>query len=117
MGDLHRNVVTTRDAAAASRPSPTAPASSPPATLTARDPAHRRGKGAYNALSAASVGMELGLSVAIGLLVGWWLDQHFGTAPWLMLLWLVFGLAAGFRGVFRAVRQADRAAEREGKNG
>jgi ATP synthase protein I len=94
MGDLHRNVVTTRDAA---------------------DPAHRRGKGAYNALSAASVGMELGLSVAIGLLIGWWLDQHFGTSPWLMLLWLVFGMAAGFRGVLRAVKRADKAAQAQDK--
>jgi ATP synthase protein I len=84
-------------------------------TRDTADPAHRRGKGAYNALSASSVGLELGLAVAIGLLIGWWLDQHFGTAPWLMLLWLALGLGAGFRGVFRAVRQADRAAEAEQK--
>jgi ATP synthase protein I len=81
-----------------------------PVTARAIDPAHRRGKGAYTALSASSVGLEMGLSVALGLLVGWWLDQHFGTAPWLMLLWLALGLFAGFRGVIRAVRRADRAA-------
>jgi ATP synthase protein I len=83
------------------------------------DPAHRRGKGAYNALSSASVGLEMGLSVAIGLLIGWWLDQRLGTAPWLMLLWLVFGFAAGFRGVVRAVKRADRAAhdDEEAKRG
>jgi ATP synthase protein I len=94
VGDLHQNDVT-------------------PGTRDAADPAHRRGKGAYNALSASSVGLELGLAVAIGLLIGWWLDQHFGTAPWLMLLWLALGLVAGFRGVLRAVRQADRAARAE----
>jgi ATP synthase protein I len=86
-------------------------------TRDAADPAHRRGKGAYNALSASSVGLELGLSVAIGLLLGWWMDQHFGTAPWLMLLWLLLGLVAGFRGVFRAVKRADRAADEEAKRG
>ena len=63
----------------------------------------------YNALSASSVGLELGLSVIIGLLVGYYMDKWLGTEPWLMLLWLVFGVVAGFRGVFRAVARADKA--------
>jgi ATP synthase protein I len=77
----------------------------------AADPAARTGKRAYNALSSSSVGIELGLSVAIGLLVGYYLDKWLGTEPWLMLLWLTLGLVAGFRGVIRAVKRADRAAE------
>jgi ATP synthase protein I len=63
------------------------------------------------------VGLEIGLSVAIGLLIGWWLDQHLGTQPWLMLLWLVFGSIAGFRGVVRAIKRADKAAEEEDARG
>jgi ATP synthase protein I len=81
------------------------------------DPIAKKSRQGYNALSASSVGLELGLSVAIGLLVGWWLDQHLGTEPWLMLLWLVFGLVAGFRGVFRAIKRADRAAAQEDAHG
>ena len=75
-------------------------------------PAARGGKRFYSALSASSVGLELGLSVVIGVLVGMWLDGRLGTTPWLMLLWLGFGLVAGFRGVLRAVRRADREADR-----
>ena len=75
------------------------------------DPAARSGKRAYDALSASSVGIELGLSVIIGLLIGYFLDQKLGTQPWLMLVMLCFGLAAGFRGVLRAVKRAERAAE------
>lgn len=75
------------------------------------DPAARTGKRAYDALSASSVGIELGLSVIIGLLIGYYLDQKLGTQPWLMLVMLCFGLAAGFRGVLRAVKRAERAAE------
>lgn len=81
------------------------------------DPVSHKTRRAYNALSSSSVGLELGLSVAIGLLVGWWLDSHLGTTPWLMLLWLVFGSIAGFRGVVRAVKRADRAAEQEEARG
>jgi ATP synthase protein I len=72
-------------------------------------PAARKTKRAYNALSASSVGLELGIAVIVGLLGGMWLDKHFGTTPWLMLLFLVFGLVAGFRNVLRAVERAEKA--------
>jgi ATP synthase protein I len=87
------------------------------------DPAARRSKRAYNALSASSVGLELGIAVVIGLLFGMWLDRRFGTEPWLMLAFLVIGLVAGFRNVLRAVARADKAAadedreDREGRRG
>jgi ATP synthase protein I len=74
------------------------------------DPASTRTRGMYGALSASSVGLELGVSVILGLAIGWFLDREFGTEPWLMLAWLAIGLAAGFRGVLRAVRRADREA-------
>jgi ATP synthase protein I len=79
------------------------------------DPAARTGKRAYNALNASSVGLELGVSVGLGLLIGYFLDKRLGTTPWMLLLWMVIGLVAGFRGVFRAVARADRAAEAEEK--
>ena len=75
----------------------------------ALDPAARTAKRAYNALSASSVGLELGISVIVGLLFGMWLDSKAGTSPWLMLLFLGFGLVAGFRGVLRAVKRAEKA--------
>ncbi len=44
----------------------------------------------------------------IALLVGMWLDRRLGTQPWLMLLFLVLGLVAGFRRVLRAVARAEK---------
>lgn len=81
------------------------------------DPAARKGKRAYNALSASSVGLEMGLSVTIGLVVGIYMDKWLGTTPWLMLVWLGLGLVAAFRGVFRAVKRLDKAAAEEDRNG
>lgn len=97
----------------AHRMSVTGPGTEPAAEALPESHAAQRGKRFYNALSASSVGLELGLSVVIALLFGMWLDSKLGTQPWLMLLWLCFGLAAGFRGVLRAVRRSDRAAERD----
>jgi len=77
------------------------------------DPAARTAKRAYNALNASSVGLEMGLSVIIGLLVGYYMDRWLGTQPWMMLLWMVLGLVAGFRGVLRAVKRAELAAKDE----
>ena len=79
------------------------------------DQAARAGKSAFDSLSASSVGLELGLSVIIGLLIGYYLDKEAGTGPWLMFLFLGFGLVAGFRGVLRAVKRAERAAEADAR--
>jgi ATP synthase protein I len=77
------------------------------------DTAAKRTRNMYQALSASSVGLELGVSVLLGLLGGMWLDGQAGTDPWLMLVGLVVGLIAGFRGVLRAVERSDNAAKRE----
>ena len=80
---------------------------------TPPDPASERGRQTYNALSASSVGLELGISVVLGLLFGIYLDGKLDSEPWAMLGGLVIGLIAGFRGVLRAVERSDRAAEAE----
>ena len=47
--------------------------------------------------------------MAVATMLGWWLgtkgDAHFGTDPWLMLVGLLFGVAAGFRGLIRAAKR------------
>jgi ATP synthase protein I len=73
------------------------------------DPAARKSKKMYDGLSASSVGLELGIAVILGVLFGMWLDRQLGTEPWMMLLFLGFGLVAGFRNVLRAVARAEKA--------
>lgn len=65
-------------------------------------------RGYFRTLSATSVGLEMAVSVVLPLLLGIWLDRKVGTAPWLMLLFLCFGFAAGIRAVWRYVAEADR---------
>lgn|SRR5579872_7073053 len=96
---VHRTAMTTGDAGA------DANGSQGPAL----DPAARRSRRMYEGLSASAAGLELGISVAIGALFGGWLDGKLGTAPWLLIVFLILGVIAGFRGLLRAVARAERA--------
>ena len=61
----------------------------------------------------SAVGIEMGAAVVIGYLIGHWLDKQAGTAPWLMLFFLLIGVAAGFRGLYRAAKRAMREDEQQ----
>lgn len=63
--------------------------------------------------SYATVGLEFGLSLLLGLFAGRWLDQKLGTGPWLAILGFGFGIAAGYRAIYRAAKAANREAEAE----
>ena len=63
--------------------------------------------------SLSTIGIALGLSIALGSLGGRWLDGKLGTEPWLQWIGLGFGLAAGARSLYRVVRRAQRMMEEE----
>ena len=53
----------------------------------------------------SSMGLELGLSVIVGCVIGSTLDHYLGTQPWLLLLFLLFGCIAGYRSIFRLLKK------------
>ena len=53
---------------------------------------------------AFRVGFELVSARAIGLAIGWLLDAWLGTRPWLMLVFILLGGAAGILNVYRMAR-------------
>ena len=64
---------------------------------------------AWKALGELStIGLTLVLATVIGLAGGYFLDHWLGTNPWLMLVGLGFGIAAGFVNLFRSVKRAER---------
>lgn len=63
--------------------------------------------------SLSTIGLELGLSVALGFVGGQWLDGKLGTEPWLKWIGFGLGLAAGARSLYRAVRRGQRMMEEE----
>lgn len=60
----------------------------------------------WRLLKFSALGIEMAVATVIGWLIGSWLDRQLGTSPWLMLVFVLLGVAAGFRGVFRAAREA-----------
>ena len=69
---------------------------------------HSQGTRLWKSFSYASVGIEMAVATLIGWGFGFWLDRKLGTYPVLMLIFLLLGVTAGFRGLFRAARQAKR---------
>ena len=47
-------------------------------------------------------------SIVVGVGIGYGLDKWLGTAPWLTLLFLGFGIAAGVREMLSVLKKMDR---------
>ena len=91
------------------------------------------GRGGQQRSDASNAGMALGFriavelvaGVAVGTFIGYALDAWLGTKPWLMVVFLFLGGAAGVLNVYRAAKGLDDAVglgeaerrDRERKNG
>ena len=56
----------------------------------------------------AQVGMTFVVATLLGLGAGYYADRWLGSSPWLTLLGLGLGIAAGFVNFFRSVKAAGR---------
>lgn len=61
-----------------------------------------------------TLGIEMGVSLAIGLGIGYELDKHLGTSPILTLIFMGFGIAAGMKRVYTLWRKMEKDDERDG---
>jgi ATP synthase protein I len=60
---------------------------------------------------AFKIAIELVVGVLFGGLIGWALDRYLGSAPWLLVLFLVLGFAAGMMNVIRTAQRMQAASE------
>jgi hypothetical protein len=63
--------------------------------------------------SYGTVGLEMVLSILLGLFIGRWLDGKLGTEPVMSVLWFFFGLGAAGKAVHRAWKEMQAVAARE----
>ena len=79
--------------------------------------------GAPVATKRQSIGRALRLStdlvagVAVGALIGFWLDRWFDTQPMLFIVFFLLGTAAGFLNVFRTAREIQEEQAEQVKQG
>ncbi|HAA93390.1 MAG TPA: phosphoribosylaminoimidazolecarboxamide formyltransferase [Rhodospirillaceae bacterium] len=52
---------------------------------------------------AVRIGVDIVAALVVGVGIGLLLDHWLGTKPWMLILFFVFGAAAGLVNVFRAV--------------
>lgn len=58
--------------------------------------------------SASVMGLHLVSGVVVGIAMGYYLDKYFGTKPWLTLIFLVFGIIAGYKNMFREMKRIQK---------
>lgn len=59
-------------------------------------------------LDASTVPLNLVTATFVGLAIGYGLDHLFGTSPYLTIVFLLFGIIAGFRELFRYAKKQER---------
>lgn len=52
-----------------------------------------------------SLGIAFVAAIAIGAGIGWWLDRKLGTAPVLLLVFIILGFTAGLLELYRELKK------------
>lgn len=55
--------------------------------------------------------MLIGIGPMIGYFIGDWLDSKFGTAPYLMILFIALGFGAAVKETIKIIKEANRESE------
>jgi len=71
------------------------------------------GRGRFGGSALWGMGFELAAAVAGFTLVGYWVDRHYRTYPWGVLIGLALGLIGGMYNLIRESLAASRQARSE----
>lgn len=58
-----------------------------------------------------TLGTHMVACTFVGMAIGYYLDDWLGTKPWLLIIFLLAGIAAGFKNMYEQVRRMNRAEE------
>ena len=63
-------------------------------------------------LSYSSLGIEMGLCVAIGIGMGYYLDKYFKTSPYMTVIFMIFGIIASMKVIYTLMKKLEKENER-----
>ncbi len=58
-------------------------------------------------LNASTIGLAFVTSIFIGTAIGYFLDDYFGTKPYLLLFFMIMGIISGFRNAYYFLKRTD----------
>lgn len=58
-------------------------------------------------LNASTIGLAFVTSIFIGTGIGYFLDEYFGTKPYLLLFFMIMGIISGFRNAYYFLKRTD----------
>lgn len=70
----------------------------------------------WQALNASSAGLVFFLSIGVGVGIGYYSDQFFGTKPYLLLFFMIMGIIAGFRNLWLFVKRSSKNVDDDRQN-
>ena len=48
----------------------------------------------------AQMGVTIAVCITLSIVIGYYLDRFLGTSPWLLLLFIIFGIIAALKSIF-----------------
>ncbi len=67
---------------------------------------------------ASTVGVNFVATTLVGFAIGHWvLDKYFDSSPWFAIIFMLLGIAAGFKYLFKLLRKSKQFETEEDKNG
>tara|TARA_Y100001978_G_scaffold197096_1_gene207449 strand:- start:5311 stop:5601 length:291 start_codon:yes stop_codon:yes gene_type:complete len=63
--------------------------------------------------TASTMGLHIVSAIIVGLTFGYFLDDYFGTKPYLIMIFFVLGVMAGFKMVWEDFRKLQRRQEEQ----
>jgi len=67
--------------------------------------------------TASTMGLHIVSATIVGLVLGYFLDDYFGTKPWLIMIFFLLGVMAGFKMVIEDFRKLQRREEAKKQQG
>jgi ATP synthase protein I len=55
----------------------------------------------------STVGLMFPSSIAIGAVIGFFLDKWWHTTPWMLIIFTLYGVVAGFVNLYQVIRKYD----------
>jgi len=77
----------------------------------------RHGKEYQTYIKTSAVGLEFGLAIAIGALLGYLVDKYFHFSPYGLIIGVIFGAAAGIKRLYTFAKSyVDKNKDHHGPN-